>query len=105
MLTKLVDQCSRTSLNIVLTWVNMTCNPLQMWYGYSSYQLLFGTNPNIRNIMTDYIQSEADERIRRALQHKIRAAKLFFNPNDCVFYKHEGHNKWLGPVKITFQGG
>ena len=55
--------------------------------------------------MTDYIQSEADERIRRALQHKIRAAKLFFNPNDCVFYKHEGHSKWLGPVKITFQGG
>ena len=77
-------------------------------------------NPNLPNIMTDslpalqgatsseilakhlqalheshkaFIQSEADEHIRQALQHKIRAAKQFFNSNDCVFYKLEGHNK------------
>ena len=119
MLTKLVDQCSRTSLGIWLTWENITHNSLQMWHGYS-YQLLFGANPNLPNIMTDnlpslqgattskilakhlqalhescraFIQSEADEHIRQALQNKIRAGKQFFNPNDCVFYKHEGHNK------------
>ena len=52
-----------------------------------------------------FIQSEADEHIRRALRHKIRAGKQFFNPNDCVFYKREGHNKWLGPAKVIFQDG
>ena len=69
----------------------MARNSLRMWHGYSSYQLVFGTNPNLPNIMTDnlpalqgatsseilakhlqalhesceaFIQSEADERIR-----------------------------------------
>ena len=101
MLTKLVDQCPKTSPNILLTWANMARNSLQMWHGYSSYQLVFGTNPDLPNIMTDnlpasqgatsseilakhlqalreshkaFIQSEADECIGRALQHKIRAA-------------------------------
>ena len=36
---------------------------------------------------------------------KIRAAKQFCNPNDHVFYKREGHNKWLGPAKVIFQDG
>ena len=40
MLTKLVDQCPKTSPNILLTWANMACNSLQMWHGYSSYQCL-----------------------------------------------------------------
>ena len=101
MLTKLVDQCPKTSPNILLTWANMARNSLQMWHGYSSYQLVLGTNPDLPNIMTDnlpalqgptsseilakhlqalheshkaFIQSEADECIGRALQHKIRAA-------------------------------
>ena len=101
MLTKVVDQCSRISL-LLLTWENMTLNSLQMWHGYSSYQLLFGTDPNLPNITTDnflalqsattckilakhlqalresrraFIQSEAYKCIRQALQHKIRAAK------------------------------
>ena len=47
MLTKLVDQCPKTSPNILLTWANMARNSLQMWHGYSSYQLVFGTNPNL----------------------------------------------------------
>ena len=54
MLTKLADQWPRTSLNILLTKANMAHNLLQMWHGYyGSYQLVFGTNPNLPNIMTD----------------------------------------------------
>ena len=41
MLTKPVDQCPRTSLNILLTWANMARNSLQVWHGYNSYQLVF----------------------------------------------------------------
>lgn len=40
-----------------------------------------------------FIQSEADERIRRALQNKIRAAIQVFNTNDRVFYKRERQGK------------
>ena len=52
-----------------------------------------------------FIQSEADERIRRALQHKIRAAIQVFNTNDRVFYKRERQNKRLGAVQVIFQDG
>lgn len=39
------------------------------------------------------------------LGHKIRATKQFLNPNDCIFYKREGHTKWLGPTKFLFHSG
>ena len=125
MLTKQVDQCPGTSLNILLTWANVARISLQMWHGYSSYQLVFGTNLDLPNLMIDslrtlqgattseilaqhlqalhesrraFIHSEAEERIRRALRYKIRAK---MNPNDRVFYNGEGHN-WLGPALSVY---
>ena len=103
---------------------------LQMWHGYNSYQLAFGKNPNLPNIVMDillalagtseilakhlqalhesrkaFIQSEADESIRQAFRQAISGSKLFYNPNDRVFYKREEHNQWLGPAKVIFQDG
>ena len=70
-----------------------------MWHGFSSYQLVFGQYPNLPNAMTEnvpelhgitsseifasqlnvlhsigkaFIESESCERIKRALQKKIR---------------------------------
>ena len=98
----------------------------------SSHQLVFGTNPNLPNIMKDklpaliwstsseifakhlnalhsarkaYIQSESEERIRRALRYKVRASEQVFNNGDNVFYKREGKEWWLGPGKVVFQDG
>ena len=101
---------------------------LQMWHGYNSYQLVFGKNPNLPNIVMDislalvgtsetlakhlqalhesckaFIQSEGDESIRQTFRHTISASKLFYNPNGRVFYKREEHNQWLGPAKVIFQ--
>ena len=40
-----------------------------------------------------FIQSEADERITRALQYKIRASKQLFNPNDLFgIYSQLSHH-------------
>ena len=110
----------------------MAKNSLQMWNGFSYHQLVFGTNPNLPNIMRDkipaligstsseifakhlnalhtarkaYIQSESEERIRRALPYKVRVSEQFFNNGDNVFYKHEGKERWLGPGKVVFQDG
>ena len=93
---------------------------------------MFGTNPNLPGIMTDklpaldntttsetfakhlntlhasrkaFIDTEADERIRRALQTKVRAAEQRYMNGDLVFYKGEGREKWLGPGKVVFQDG
>jgi len=93
---------------------------------------VFGKNPNLPNIMQAelpalegstssktfqkhlnaqqearkaYIQSEADERIRRALRSKVRASEQIFDNGDLVFYKREGKDRWLGPGKVIFQDG
>ena len=47
MLLKLIEQCPKTPVDVLLTWANTARNSLQMWHGFSSYQLVFGKNPNI----------------------------------------------------------
>ena len=41
------------SLPKALYWVINAKNALKMWSGFSSYQLVFGRNPNMPSILTD----------------------------------------------------
>ena len=52
-----------------------------------------------------YIETEANERIRRALRGKIRAAEDIFEKGDTVYYKREGKERWFGPATVVFQEG
>ena len=132
MLVKLEADYGQVNDQSLLCWANMARNSLQMWNGFSSHQLVFGLNPNLPNIITDtlpaldgsttseefakhlnllhsarkaYIQSESDERIRRALRGKVRASEQIFEHGDHVFYKRDGKDRWLGPGKVMFQDG
>jgi hypothetical protein len=132
MLLKLQNDNPGVSLDVLLCWANMARNSMQMWHGFSSNQLVFGVNPNLPNIMCDnvpalggsttsetfakhintlhsarhaFIQSESNERIRRALRHKVRASEESYVNGDRVFYKREGRDQWLGPAKVIFQDG
>lgn len=132
MLTKLEHDYRDVNEQSLLCWANMARNTLQMWNGFSSHQLVFGWNPNLPNIMTDklpalegrtlsetfakhlnllhgtrraYIEVEADERIRRALLNKVRAAEQSYTNGDVVYYKREGKDRWLGPGRVVFQDG
>ena len=97
MLLKREADYGKMNSQTLLSWANMARNSLQMWNGYSSHQLVFGKIPNLPNIMQDtlpalegrtrsevfsqhlnalhatrkaFIQSEAEEMIRRALRNK-----------------------------------
>ncbi|KAL5007820.1 hypothetical protein ScPMuIL_016626 [Solemya velum] len=132
MLVKLAAENKGVELETLLAWANMARNSLQMWNGFSSHQLVFGTNPNLPNVVQAelpalegtttseafakhlntlyetkkaYIKTEADERIRRALRTKVRATEQVFENGDKVFYKLEGKEKWLGPGTVVFQDG
>lgn len=54
----------------------------------------------LRDAQRAYIQAESEERLRRALCTKVRAAKHFF-----FFYKREVKERGLGPAKVVFQDG
>ena len=132
MLLKLEEENSKTDSQTLLGWANMARNSLQMWNGYRSHQLVFGQNPSVPGIMTDklpalegtttsevfakhlnalhearkaYIQTEANERIRRALRTKVRAAEQIYDHGDVVYYKRDGKDRWLGPATVVFQDG
>ena len=130
MLVKLEADFTKINSQTLLSWANMARNSLQMWNGYSSHQLVFGETPNLSNIMNNnmpalqgttssevfaqhlnalhaackaFIQTEADERIRRALWNKVRASEQIFENGERVFYKCEGKERWLGPGTVVFQ--
>lgn len=132
MLLKLSEENGKTNSQTLLCWANMARNSLQMWNGFSSHQLIFGKNPNLPGIMTDklpaldgitsseafaqhlnvlhearkaYIETESNERVRRALRTKVRAAEQIFENGEAVFYKREGKERWLGPARVVFQDG
>ena len=52
-----------------------------------------------------FIESEANERVRRALRGKVRASEQRYNHGDLVYYKRDGSERWLGPGKVVFQDG
>ena len=126
----LVDQ-PKLSLDVALCWANMAKNSLQMHNGFSSYQLVFGSNPKLPNVAYDklpalegvttsesvqkhllalhnsrreYVKSESCERIRRALRHKVRASEKSWKAGDKCYYKrHE--NRWRGPATVICNDG
>ena len=127
-----VEENPHTNERLLLAWANVAKTSLQMWNGFSSYQLVLGKNPNLPNIMTEklpalqgvtsteilktnldalfsarraFMKCEADEKIQRALRHQIRTSEEVFGPSNNVFYKRDGSNKWLGPGKVIFQDG
>jgi hypothetical protein len=131
-LHKLKMQYPKIDINILLGWANMAKNSLHINHGFSSHQLVFGRNPNLPNILSDklpalegktmsiifaqhlntlhtareeFIKSEASERIRRALRHKVRMTQQKYECGQSVYYKRDGKTQWLGPAKVVAQDG
>ena len=131
-LQKILEENPKMKVETALVWAIHAKNCLQMNSGYSSYQLLFGQNPNLPSVIIDkppalegttiskqfykhlnglhsgrraFIQAESSERIRRALRHQLRSHSEMFVTGDPVFYKRESSNKWMGPGKVIGQDG
>lgn len=131
-LSKLKMDNPKVDINVLLGWANMAKNSLHTHHGFSSHQLVFGTNPNLPNLLTAnppalegqtmskifaehlntlhsareaFIKSEADERLRRALRKKITTIEQNYDKGDSVLYKKEGKTMWLGPATVVAQDG
>ena len=72
----------------------------------SEQQVVFADHLNaLHEFRRAFIQSESNERIRRALRTKVRAAEDIYENGDRVYYKREGKERWLGPATVVFQDG
>ena len=63
------------------------------------------SNAKMHTAQKAFIKCEADERIRRALRHQVRAMEDVFESGEIVYHKRDGSTKRLGPGKVIFQDG
>ena len=118
---------------IALAWAVTANNSYQMHGGYSSFQLVFGKQPNLPNLMTDklptlegvttsqsvaahinamygarkeFMAAQCDEKIRRALRHKVQAVERQYKAGEEVYYKRDSDSGvWRGPATVMGNKG
>ena len=120
----------KMSLEVALAWAITAVNSMSNVRGFSPYQLVFGRQIKLPNILddpppaweeptkskslletldalhkarTEYTKAERCERIRKALKAKIRIADTIYENGDIVYFKKEGEESWKGPAKVVFQ--
>ena len=52
-----------------------------------------------------FMKAESCEKLKRALNTKMRTAERLYKHNEWVYYKRERDNMWMGPAKVVFQDG
>ena len=113
-----------------LHWALMAKNTLVNVHGFSPYQLLYGRNPNLPNIINDklpalegsttsqvvahnikalysarkaFTEAECSERIRRAIRKQTRPSSEKYVTGEKVFYKRPDSTVWKGPGTVIGQ--
>ena len=126
MLLKTCEE-SGSDLQIALQWVINAKNSLSNVHGFSRYQLVFGMNPRLPNILSNrppaleglskivasnlrsmhearkaFIKSESSEKISCALRHNLRSYKdAIFTTGVDIYYMRNNSKRWKGPGKVT----
>ena len=119
---------TKCSMDTAIASAVSSKNALANVHGYSLNQLVFGYNPNFPSVLTNklpamesktsseivlehltalhcarkaFVQSEASERLNRAIKKQTRSStSLVFQNGDSVYYKRDGSHEWKGPGKV-----
>ena len=132
-LAKILVDNPRMDPSIALAWAVTAKNSYPMHGGYSSFQLVFGKQPKLPDIMSDklpalegvttsesvaahitamyagrkaFTEAMYDEKVRKALRHKVRAVERRYTSGEQVFYRRDGDKKeWRGPATVIGNKG
>ena len=118
-------------LQTLLLWACVAKNSMLMVQGFSPYQIMFGRNPKLPNIITDplpawenegisntlvkhlealkatrkaFIESEDSKRLKLALENKVRTNNEIYHNGDSIYFKRAGLSGWHNG-KVVFQDG
>lgn len=131
-LQKLVHDHKDTDLNELLAWSCCAKNSLCMFGGFSPYQIVYGKSPSLpgdgdmfhppalcepksetlrkhlnvlHSARSAFVEGMSSEKIKRALNHKIRILEHPLQTGDVVYYKRVNSDLWLGPATVVSQEG
>ena len=118
---------------VALAWAVTAKNSYPMNGGFTSFQLVFGKDPKLPNIMTDklpalegvttsesvaahinalyagrkaFTEVQCDEKVRKALRHKVRAVERTYTTREQVFFRRDGDKaRWRGPATVLGNKG
>ena len=124
MLTKTKEDV-HCSWEVALSWALSAKNSMQMFGGFSAFQLTMGRNPTLPNIIDNklpaleestvgktvseniaamissreaFVKCESSNKIKRALRSQVRTCNDdYFDIGEKVFYKRKDSEKWHGP--------
>jgi hypothetical protein len=130
---KIINDYPRMDPTIALAWAVTAKNSFPMTGGFSSFQLVFGKQPKLPNIMTDrlpalegvttsesvaahinalyagrkaFAEVQCEEKVRRALRHKVRAVERRYEAGEKVYYRRDGDKAvWRGPATVLGSKG
>ena len=128
-----IHEETKCNVDTALAWAVAARNAIHNNNGFSPNQLVFSFNPNHPNIAEDrppalenctssqivannlnalhkcreeFVKSDANERMKRALSHNIRKTD---DENviigNYVYYKREGDDRWRGPARVIGKDG
>ena len=127
MLVKTKEDC-KCSWQIALSWALNAKNSMQMFGGFSAYQLLMGKNPSLPNVIDnklpamegtsvsavleknlqamrkareEFVKVESSSKIKRALRSQVRTCNdVYFDNGTKVYFKRNNINRWHGPGTV-----
>jgi hypothetical protein len=130
-LEALEQDYSNIPLQTLLIWACVAKNSMLMVQGFSPYQIMFGRNPKLPNIITDplpswenegishtltkhleamkatrkaFIESEDSKKLKLALEAKVRTNNTTHHNGDWVYFKKAGNDGWHNG-KVVCQDG
>ena len=130
---KILLDTPKMNPKIALAWALTAKNSHPTYGGFSSFQLVFWKQPNLPNIMTNklpaleatttsqsvaahiipiyagrqaFAETMCDEKVRKALRHKVRAVERIYAKEEQVCFKQDGDKAtWRGPGQILGKRG